>query len=777
MTVYFARTILTALLCGLALAGCGRDGDGGNSTQTLSVSVTGNGVVRSQPAGIDCGSAGIGCNASYAGASAVTLTAVPGVASTFAAWGGVCSGTALTCVVTMDEARSVTASFAAIPVMQTLAVTVSGDGRVTSQPSGIDCGATCSGSFAQTVVVTLTAAPAAGQSFSAWGGACSGTSPSCTVTLAAASTVTATFVLTPPTAFALAVSLAGSGAVTSLPAGINCGTTCTTNFVAGTSVTLTAAPAAGQSFSAWGDDCSGAANTCVVPMDQARTVSATFVPLSGQTNFSLTVNVAGSGTVESSPAGISCGSSCTASFLAGTNVILTATAAAGQVFSGWSGACSGTQSTCSVSLTQARTVGAVFAATSASNWLPAQLLESNNDFNIGGSQVAINGNGDAIAIWEQSDGLPNGATFKVYSRRYQPTGGWQPAVTVAGLTRSSSNPSLITDGRLLLDETGVATWIREDLETRRNSPATGWGTAFSPPDLRVSQKLTSAVIDANGVILAMRAGSDVESNTLPASGSWGAWTRVDNAGSAISALAQVALSTNGTALAVWRESNPGDGNYSMKAAKFTPNVGWGVPESIETLVTDVSDANANIAIDAQGNGIAMWQQGNNPTVHYNIYRAASGWQGAVEIPTEAQALATANIQLAMTPDGRAVATWRIGGGLGTLRSMQYTPSAGWTNPVTVAGSNTGRRMFIDTTGQAIMVYQVIDATTARWDLFARRLSFGGAWSAATSLESADGSIVNDTFAMNANGKGVAIWVQNDAANSSVRNSLWSAILN
>ena len=49
----------------------------------------------------------------------------------------------------------------------------------------------------------------------------------------------------------------GSGLVTSSPAGINCGDTCTGVFPLGTTVTLTATPAAGQELKAWGGACSG----------------------------------------------------------------------------------------------------------------------------------------------------------------------------------------------------------------------------------------------------------------------------------------------------------------------------------------------------------------------------------------------------------------------------------------------------------------------------------------------------------------------------------------
>ena len=52
-----------------------------------------------------------------------------------------------------------------------LAVTVSGSGKVTSQPGGIDCGGTCTAQFATDSTVTLSAAPTPGWSFNGWAGA------------------------------------------------------------------------------------------------------------------------------------------------------------------------------------------------------------------------------------------------------------------------------------------------------------------------------------------------------------------------------------------------------------------------------------------------------------------------------------------------------------------------------------------------------------------------------------------------------------------------------
>jgi hypothetical protein len=90
-----------------------------------------------------------------------------------------------------------------------------------------------------------------------------------------------------PNLYGLTVSKAGtgSGTITSAPAGIDCGATCTASFEQASTVTLTAAPATGSTFAGWsGAGCSGTA-TCAVTMSAAQSVTATFalVPAPGPT--------------------------------------------------------------------------------------------------------------------------------------------------------------------------------------------------------------------------------------------------------------------------------------------------------------------------------------------------------------------------------------------------------------------------------------------------------------------------------------------------------------
>ena len=165
----------------------------GLRTLTVAGGGTGNGSVTSQtglsPAincSITAGVAGAtGCSGSYPNGTSVTLTATPATGHTFTGWSGACTGTG-TCQVTMNQARNVTASFAAPPFTLTVAGGGAGNGSVTSQTGltpAINCnitagaaGATgCSGTYAGGTAVTLTASPASGHTFTGWSGACTGT--------------------------------------------------------------------------------------------------------------------------------------------------------------------------------------------------------------------------------------------------------------------------------------------------------------------------------------------------------------------------------------------------------------------------------------------------------------------------------------------------------------------------------------------------------------------------------------------------------------------------
>jgi len=215
-----ALMLLCALLvaCGpIASSGTGSTGggtvtdggiDAGRPIQQfrLRIGVNGQGAVQSSPAGINCGQI---CAASFDEGTSVSLNAAPESGFRFDGWGGACSGPG-GCTVTMQADTQVLATFVAIPPSQhamTVILTGTGAGTVSSQPTGIDCGTTCSATFSEGTSVTLTPAAASGSQFDGWGGACTGMG-GCTVTMNREQIVAARFqpVAPPPQKLAYTIT-------------------------------------------------------------------------------------------------------------------------------------------------------------------------------------------------------------------------------------------------------------------------------------------------------------------------------------------------------------------------------------------------------------------------------------------------------------------------------------------------------------------------------------------------------------------------------------------
>jgi hypothetical protein len=230
---------------------------------------TGTGSVVSVPSGINCGST---CAAQFATGTLVSLSASASVGSSFAGWSGACTGTG-TCVLTMDQAKNVTAEFTRQYFTLTVARTGTGGGTVSSSPAGISCGATCEYVFDAGTVVGLSAVADAHSTFTGWSGACAGTG-GCFVTMDSIKSVAAEFT---KRTYTLTVTRSGAGTVASEPGGIYCGVDCNSTYDSGTAVTLTAIPDGGGTFSGWTGACTGT-GPCVVTMDAAKNVGATFNP-------------------------------------------------------------------------------------------------------------------------------------------------------------------------------------------------------------------------------------------------------------------------------------------------------------------------------------------------------------------------------------------------------------------------------------------------------------------------------------------------------------------
>jgi hypothetical protein len=363
-----ASTVVAAACLVLFASGAGSAAD---ESATVSIHVTGSGVVRSDaPGQIDCGSA---CSAAVATGAEVVLQASPSPGNQFIRWEGACSGTARLCELTVEqpgtleiEARFDPGFLPTLPRPHRLNIVRSGSGSVRSDPTGIvDCGASCDTEFSGGGTVVLKAVAEGGSAFVGWSGACSG-SGDCETALTSNRDVAATF---RPTRFAPGVSeltvsnhafLSPAPLIVTTPGGsITCQTTCSLSVSNGSTVEL-----AGDGVRNWTGACVGVGGRCVLFVSGPASVSSSVLQvLRAETSYGVNVSRSGRGRVKSKPPGIDCGPSdgCAAAFKPDSKVELTASADDGSRFVRWRGDCESVQgTTCAIEADAIRSATAVF---------------------------------------------------------------------------------------------------------------------------------------------------------------------------------------------------------------------------------------------------------------------------------------------------------------------------------------------------------------------------------------------------------------------------------
>lgn len=241
----------------------------------------GSGSVSFSPAGT-LASCSSNCTSSFDPGTTVTLTATPNANMSFAGWGNDCTGA--TCSLTMSQARSVTATFDAAPVVtpKVLTITKGGNGAgtitMTANRKSVTCTDSCGQDYALGTKVRMKVKADAGSVFSGWSEGCAGTKKSCTMKLSAPSKVTATFTLLPSYTITYGKLGAGNGTL-QVKAGTAVSTWTADNaatYRSGTVIRLKAIPPAGKKFGGWSGVCKGTRSTCSFTLRADARVQATF---------------------------------------------------------------------------------------------------------------------------------------------------------------------------------------------------------------------------------------------------------------------------------------------------------------------------------------------------------------------------------------------------------------------------------------------------------------------------------------------------------------------
>ncbi|MBI2121356.1 MAG: hypothetical protein HYU05_01515 [Candidatus Wildermuthbacteria bacterium] len=329
-----------------------------------------------------------------------SLIALPDANSVFVSWSGPCTLFFQNlCRIQLDTGKTVSVVFAPKPstfldvrsfFLRMLAAATStwnlkveksgtGNGIVFDDSKKISCGETCSASYDNDELLTLSAVSAGDTSFfGGWTGPCNTVYQNlCRIQVNGNKTITANFTLNPAKVlFPLTVNMDGIGTVTSDPTGIQCGSVepsgsvCEKEFSIGETVVLKAVarPGSPSVFSRWSGACANVkGNVCTVLVDAAKTVTATFAYPPLQSALFLSVRIEGQGIVTADDEEITCGLSgavqqnCARAYIYGTTLSLVANPAPSSQFFGWGSGCATIyQNLCRVMMDADKTITATF---------------------------------------------------------------------------------------------------------------------------------------------------------------------------------------------------------------------------------------------------------------------------------------------------------------------------------------------------------------------------------------------------------------------------------
>lgn len=481
------------------------------------------------------------------------------------------------------------------PQTFTLSVTSSGNGSVTSNTGGIDCGAACSADVPAGTDVTLTATPAAGHALQGWGGACSGSAGTCTVSMTAARSVTATFaaasaaawsdtaLVSAPGADQPRVVIDAAGNATAIwrqrDGGVSRHSVWASRRPAGGAwsapvavessdndiphAALAVEPASGRVMAVWGELTNGGIEVRARPADATGTWGTTaLISAAGRNVGSVHVGMDAAGNAVAVWSQTDTGS---------TNSVWSNRYA---VASGWGSAvrvANDGEQDLDPSLAVAGNGQAVVVwsrlgsgiwanrADANGNWgTRTQLAAGLINVNVGSPRVAADASGSAMAVWAQSAISSGQVVTNLVSKRWS-NGAWS---TTATPLYTPVATDVLSEVRLAVNAQGrfVAAWAQADNRVRAvlSDGAGAWG---SPTVARAAgsdtlSSLPSIGIDGFGdmfVVWAQRQATssidDVWLNRFTG-GAWGAAALHQQDGEA-TATPRLAMNDRGDAVAVW----------------------------------------------------------------------------------------------------------------------------------------------------------------------------------------------------------------------------------
>jgi len=384
----------------------------------------------------------------------------------------------------------------------------------------------------------------------------------------------------------------------------------------------------------------------------------------------------------------------------------------------------------------------------------------------GALQLAIHASGTAFAVWSQRNG--SRSRTDIWASRFVVDSGWGAPVLL-----ESNDAGNAYDPKVAVDAAGnaVAVWwqfdaTHSDIWASRYSIDSGWSPA-TLVELNGSSAINpDLAIDANGNALVVWAQSDgvrrtIWGNRYVLGSGWGTASIVGsaNAGDAVG-LSDVAMDASGNAIAVWDQFNGADVYSNIWANHYSVGAGWGTATVIGSG-TSVVVEHARVAIDPFGNAVAVWQQTGGPgfNIWSNRYVAGSGWSTAMSIQTGSGAASTPEVAVDM--DGNALAVWRQSDlARVSIWANRHVAGRGWGAATLIESDSSGDasapKLVLHAGGNALVVWPQID-TFNHTHLWANRYSPVSGWGQVTLVQDDVSTVPLISVAPNTNGSNLVLW--------------------
>ncbi|MCY7314389.1 MAG: hypothetical protein LH480_01845 [Rubrivivax sp.] len=407
--------------------------------------------------------------------------------------------------------------------------------------------------------------------------------------------------------------------------------------------------------------------------------------------------------------------------------------------------------------------------TSAKAWQGAGLLETLDAGSALEPQVAFSANGSAMAVWRQ---LSPSGFFDIYVRRYVAATGWGAVekIQVTDNTIGYGSPQVALDaaGNAIVVFSGS---ISEPFPTAFTARYSAAGASWSPATALAARAYNARLaIDSNGNALVIYDAwngnyTDVAARRYEAS--TGAWQiarilSADIGGSG----PQIAFDANGNAIAVWQMRDGATARFKLMSDRYVVGLGWHPQGLPTTIASGSSGLDHRLAVDPSGAAVVVWEQtGFGPNEIFTSRFAGASWSTPVRVQSGthrgAAFVQEEKPSVAMDGNGNAVVVWREFdlAGISSIWARRYVAGIGGTaGRIDDSGTYT-------TGGFAQIAMDAAGNATAVWNqgnhTWANRYAAGSGWVVATLIDStaAGGGSVAPQVAVDGTGNAIAVWPQ------------------